>query len=231
VSDLNWSRLPAIAGIIAAILFAAGLLIAGNPPSIDSSNSEIVAYFVDDRGQILTGVYLQVLAVIPLLLFTVGFSRLLRRAEGDDNLASTAVLVSAAAVGAGLILASGLYGSLAFGAKSHADEATFRALFNLQEVGSGFVTMLLAGFLLATGVGIVRTGVLAKWLGWAAIAVGLLNVVAAGALASDGALAPGGDLRMVAVLLAVAVVIVVSVLMLMGERAPKGAAAAAPAAG
>jgi hypothetical protein len=230
VSAISWGRIPAIAGIVAIVLMAVGLVLAGSPPAIDASDREIVSYFADDRGLIFTSAYLQGLAVLPFILFVVGFSLLLRRAEGEGGVFGLSTLLAGIGVISAAVLLGAVTAAMAFGAKNYSDEATFRALWNLQAMGYQGLMILMAGFMLASGVAILRTKALSVWLGWGGIVAGGVNLVAAGAFADDGVLAPLGALGWVGFILFMVYAVAASVLMLVGEREPSMSGAAAPAA-
>lgn len=230
MSDFPWGRVPAIGGIIAVVLTALAVIMSGSPPMIDDDTSEIASYFSDDRGLLLTATYLQVLATIPFFIFLAGFTRMLRRAEGEDSFLATTAFGAGVATGAMAVLCTAVFGTLAFNAnKDYADESMTRALWNLQAIGFNFLGIFVGTFLLAAGVSIVRSGVLGRWLGWAGVVAAVVAVVGACAFADDGALAPSGALGLITLGLFLAFVLVSSIMMLMGQREARPATGMAPA--
>jgi hypothetical protein len=230
VSASAWGRIPALAGIVAVILIAVGFVLGGSPPKIDDSNGDIVSYFADDRGRVLISFFLGGLAGLPVLVFLAGFTRLLRRAEGEDSFLATAAYGGGVVLVAGALACTGLAMTAAFSVnKDYANEDMIRLLWNTQAIGFNFVFVGMGTFALAAGLSMVRSGALNRWLGWGGIITGVLGLVASFSFDDSGAFAPGGWYGFIPIILWMAFVLVSSILMLTQERAAQPMARMAPA--
>lgn len=155
-----------------ALIGAAGLALGPG-----ASTDEIAdAVSNGNSGLALTGVFLDALGSLFLIAFAGVLWARLRRAEGEPGWIS---LVSFA--GALLMVAAGLgdkaaYYAIASRADTGLDPDVGAALY---DTITGFFTLfqVLAGFFLfVTGVAVLRTDVLRRWLGWTGVAIGLLSI-------------------------------------------------------
>src|SRR5262249_27457436 len=62
-------RAGALAGLVGVILYTAGVLLPGDAPAPSAATSQVVTYFVDQRGLLLAGFALQLIALAFLLAF------------------------------------------------------------------------------------------------------------------------------------------------------------------
>lgn len=144
----GWSRAGAAAGLLGAVAFVVGTLVAGMPPDPDDSTASIVTHLQDSRTTIMAGVLITVVSLALLLWFLGYFRALLAEAEasiGDRGAPLATVTLVAfvslfALAGAGSL---GLYAVTWRGAAS-VDPTLVRLTFDAQSLSSYAVTSTVA---------------------------------------------------------------------------------------
>ena len=174
-----WTPLTGVAFVVLAII---GGAVQGEPPDVDENVQAIVDHYSGDKDSIMIGTLLIAWGLVAWLFFAGTVRRVLRAAEGDGH------TLSLVAFGGAVILAIGgaIDGSITFALAENADDiepAGVQALAALWE--NDFMPFILGigTFMLATGLSIVRHGALPKWLGWAAIVLGVVAVTPIGFVA------------------------------------------------
>lgn len=209
-----WARLTAGAGLAFVALTVAAFAVSGADPDPTAPLDQVRAYFVDHRGSVLAGVYLDSLAMTFFLAFAAGLGALIGRRAGDGG-GVLARLMVAGAVGTGAItlVENMAEAALAFQTAAAGEPAAIRALFDFYLMVN-LSSFPLVVFLIAAAAGILRTAVVPRWLGWAALVQALLLLVGAaglgnprGALASVGFV--GGFLSFVLWTLVISVILLV----------------------
>lgn len=213
-------RPAALSGIVAVVLLFIGSGLSGSSPDVTAPRSELSSWLADQRlttGRYV-GVFLELLAILAMIVFAATLASVLRRGEGEH------AVLSQTAFGAGLISAA---------IKLASFPAAFAAFWRAKqgfspELASALLDMNNAAFVLtwavdavmlgAAAIVIVRSGILPRWLGWYA------GVTAAISLASVPVAAQAPPLG---ILLTFAWLIAVSVVLMRGRvAAPRTAVAA-----
>jgi cbb3-type cytochrome oxidase subunit 3 len=182
-------RFTALAGIASVILYALGDALIADLPSIDTPARTFATYAAGHHTQLLLFVYVWGATVAFNLVFLTGLWSYLRH----DARASE--VFSALALGAGYIVWAIVLGGLIFvlelGYRSASLEpATAKLLSDMALLAatlSAFPTVVSVG---AFSVLILRTGALARWIGWLGFVVVAAHLVAAGAFAQAGFFSP-----------------------------------------
>ncbi len=172
---MDANRLAPLSGVAATVLLVASQAAAGTTPAADAPVSEVVSYYSDhDTGQIASAVLLS-LAALLLLVFAATLATILRR--GATVTGPVVLFLSGAIVlTVGLTIFAGL--SLALGDLSgEVDESTLRSLNVLSQELFFPVTVGVSAFMLGAGFASLRTGALPRWLGWAALVLGIVSVI------------------------------------------------------
>jgi hypothetical protein len=165
------SRLGPLTGVAFSLLTIAGMAIAKSPPGASAGGAKVLAFYRANGTQAKTADILIVAGFACFLLFAGSLYAYLRRTDGADGL--SAVLVAGAAVltagaatffGADFVLAM----MPATIAPSAAQALNMLALYLVLPVAAGGLV-----FGLAAGVAIARWASLPRWLGWAAILIGI----------------------------------------------------------
>jgi hypothetical protein len=223
----RWDKLAAAGGIAGVVLFIVSGILYGSPPGVDEDAQSVAAFFSDNRGQVLTAIFLQGLGVLAILWFVAALVTAMREA-GEARLA-------AAAFGA-FLLAFSIGGTAAIAratlAYSIADVGSdvVLPLYHLTVVFDVFVNILGAGMFLAVGGAALRTGLFARWWAWLSVVAGLLLIVGGTAWARDGFWSPTGGVSFICFVVFLVWTLVTSILLTMRTReAPAPSPTAAPA--
>jgi hypothetical protein len=207
--------LAPLTGVAFVVLVIISFLIAGEPPSADDPVEEIVDHYIDNKDSVQIGAFLGTVAG-TLLVFFFGYVRkVLRAAEGEGGMLSLLSLVGAVIIALG----AAIDGTIAFAIAEAADDIEPTSVQTLQALwDNDFLPFALGTQVLwfATGISIVRHGALPKWLGWVAIAFGIVSLTPIGFFAF---------------LVGVVWILVVSIMLTMrarGGSAPPAARTAAP---
>lgn len=224
----RWDKLAAAGGIVGVVLFIVAGIVYGSPPGVDEDAQSVADFFSDNRGQVLTAIFLQGLGVLAILWFVAALVHTMRE-EGEGRLATAAFGSFLLAFSIGGVAAI-TRATLAY---SVADEGSdlILPLYHLTVVFDVFTGVLGAGLFLAVGGATLRTGFLARWWGWLSVAAGLWGLIGATAWARDGFWSPTGGVSYITFIVFLVWVLVTSVLLTMRMR--QGVASspsAAPAA-
>jgi hypothetical protein len=169
-------RLRAMApltGVIFAVLSAISIVITPNSPSAHAGGPQVIAFYRAHHSTEHTSVIVATAA----FAFFMCFAASLRSYLGDTGAVATAgalALAAAVLLTAGFTLSGGFTYALA-DAPNRLAPATAQTL-NLLDEDVFFTAFVGAGlFGIASGIAILRGARLPKWLGWAAIVIGLVS--------------------------------------------------------
>jgi hypothetical protein len=172
-------KLVPLSGVAAVAVIFAAFAVGGESPNADASLNEVVSFYTkNDSDQILAGVLLAYGALL-FLIFSTTLAGVLRRAEGESGGAS------ALSFAGGIIFAVGalLFAGIAFAAGDVPDKIDPAALQALNVLNSDLFFPMAVGtaaFFFGSGIGVVKTGALPKWLGWVAIVAGVVAITPVG---------------------------------------------------
>ena len=178
-------QLLPLSGAASVLLIFVSFLVAGEPPDVDAMPDELLDYYDDDSLQIAAA--LLALGSFFFLVFSSAIATALRTARAIDP-GTAAAKVSFAG---GIVFTVGLtiFAGLAFTAVEVAEDVEVGTLqtLNALEMNMFFpVAVGTAAFLLGTGLGVMKTGLLPRWLAWVAIVLGVLAITPAGFVAFLG---------------------------------------------
>ncbi len=182
MTNNGWERLGAAGGILFVILQIVSqslIQIGGSEPPFNAPAQDIVEFFLSRNSQLFeVGGYMSILSSIAFGWFLGSLWSRLRRAEEEPAWLSLlsfgfglVALTLVAIAGAGWTLAM-------FRLNEGIDPQIVRLLFDLGNFIFANIWVMLAGFLLATGVVTIRTGALPRWLGWSGVVIALGLLVA-----------------------------------------------------
>jgi hypothetical protein len=162
------SRLAPLIGILAVAGVVAAFAVGGETPEIDDPLREVVSFYQENDSDQQAAGFILALGAFFFLCFLASLWPFLRGAEGEWR--GPSVLGFAG----GIVFAIGvlIFAGLAFTLGDAADDLSPVGIQTLHALSFDFFLPLAVGnlaFLLGTGISVVRTGVLPKWLGWVAI--------------------------------------------------------------
>lgn len=183
--DRSW--LAPLTGLAFLVLAIIAFAISGEPPDpTEDSAREIVDFYVDEHDSQIASAVLAAIAGTLLVFFGGSLRRVLRDAEGPGG------MLSAVAFAGTIIIALGLAidATITFTLAETADDISPSAVQALSALWSNDFIPFAVGiqiFLLATGISVLRHGALPKWIGWIAVALGVIAVTPIGFAAFIGA--------------------------------------------
>jgi len=180
----SWSgrRIAGAAGIGLVVLNVVLFAVQGDSPVFDDSAADVRKFFVDDDTLVHLVTWLGALAFVFFFLpFAAGLRNLLAPADAaDEQMWSRLSYTGAVLAAATVVVGSAFFEVLSQGVAEEVSDATLVALARFDTVlFLGAMPWAFALFLAAASVVIVRSGVLAKWIGWVGAADALLLVISA----------------------------------------------------
>jgi hypothetical protein len=170
-------RLPPLSGALAVVLIVASFAATATPPKQDAPTAEVVSFYTEhDTGQLVSASILS-LGALLFLVFLGVLSATLRASSRRDPAwflcyGGGIVFVVGLTIFAGLTIALGdISGDI--------DPSALRALHVLNQEMFFTVTIGAAGFLFGSGAAVLQGAPLPRWLGWAAIVIGVVAAVQA----------------------------------------------------
>jgi len=168
-------RWLALSGVGAAVLFAVSFFSGGGTPNDDASAAKVVSYFRDHRVATQVEALLAVIGAVLLVLFAARLREFLRGDGPDRGLLPNVAFGGAVILAAGLMLDSAV--TYALVRSSRLGFAGSAQTLNVLSNGDFYPLFGgLALLLLAAGIATVRQPALPRWLGWAAIVIGILSL-------------------------------------------------------
>ena len=164
-------RLAPLAGVVFTAVFAAGFLISGETPDTDATGEEVLKHYEDD-AKILVGFLMLMLASLLFMIFA-GVLRRHLATSGPDWLASV-VFGGAVVYVVGLSVFAMSQFALVEAAdnKQAAVAETLNVIDNANFAPAGFGLIII---LFASAWHVLASRSLPVWLGWTALALGVLG--------------------------------------------------------
>lgn len=182
-SSKSW--LTPLTGVAFVVVGIIGFSISGEPTSADEPAREIVDFYVDNKDSVQIGAIIGVVAGLLLIFFGAHLREVLSGGAGEGE---TLPLVSFI----GLVLvafAFAIDGTILFALAEAADDIDPVAVQSLQALWDNDFLPIMLGvltFLWATGISVIRSGVLPKWLGWLMLLLGIVGVTPIGFVSAIG---------------------------------------------
>jgi hypothetical protein len=173
----RWERFAPLTGIVAVLLWVLGVIVGESSGySEKDTPQEILAVFQDDTSTIIAGGIIFAFGVVFFIWFLGTLRATLLAAEGGLG------RLTSIAYGSGMLAALCLLLGIAPTLQGAVNEEDLSAdtAQALQSMGESFflgTELTLLAMFLAVGLLILRTRVLARWLGWVSLAVALLLAI------------------------------------------------------
>jgi hypothetical protein len=177
---MRWDRLGALSGVLFVALIIISFIVMSEPPDVGEPVTEIVDYYVDNDTEIYVGTGMAMLAVTLFLVFA-NYLRRLFSAAGEAPFAAL-VLVGASI----LAIAGAIDSTISVALAEEAENLDPTSVQTLQALWDNDWIPFALGILVfmgATGVSILQTGVLPRWLGWIALLLFVLSFTPIGFVA------------------------------------------------
>lgn len=179
-------RIAPLTGLVFLALMIVGFILAGNTPDSDASGADVIAYYQKHENAQMASAFIFAFAILFGLSFAASVRSYVRARSSTD---------SAAAFGfAGYVLwAVGVawFASLAFALADKPEKLSEETARTLNLLSNDVFLLFLIGmsaYMLGNGVAIAISGALPKWVGWVAVAIGILAATPVGWFAIFGVL-------------------------------------------
>jgi hypothetical protein len=183
---MNTERVAALTGVAFVVVAIIAAIIGGEPPDADSPVQEIIDHYADNKTSIQVGAFVGAAAMVLLVFFGAYLRSVFSAAEGRGGILSVLTLVGAAMVAFGFAIDLTITVALTE-AVEDIEPAAVQALQALWDNDFVPIALGILVFLIATGLSIVRYGVLPKWLGWVALVLAVIGFTPLGFIAFLGA--------------------------------------------
>jgi len=172
------ARLLPLSGAAAFALILASFPVAGNVPKADASVADVAAFYSKNTATQTASGVLMGLGALFLLIFAATLASELRRRDDRASVSPALLQLGAAILVVSLALFAGF--SLAIAdLVGHIDDATINVL-NVLSQEAAFVFVITIGtsaFMFGAGSGVLTTSIVPRWLGWAAIILGVTATI------------------------------------------------------
>jgi len=164
-------RLAPLTGIVFAVLLVV-TFVSPSTPSVHDTGVQVINHYKDHKNAHLIGDLAGGLGVIFFLFFISSLRSFFRDKEGADGL-------SRAAFAGGILIAVGgaIFTSLDVALIDARNDITPQAAQAINVLGNDFFFPFEIGlvvFALCTGLAIIASGALPKWLGWVMVVIGVV---------------------------------------------------------
>lgn len=172
----RWRRMAPLTGVLFVVLLVAAIFTnKSETPKPSASAAKVMAYYSEHRSSLETSGILFALGFLALVLFSGALRSYLRRNQASEGL-SAMVLAGGVLMAVGALSVSGIEYGLAHNIHDFTPEAAKTLNFISSEL---FLPTLAGGFTfgVCAGLAILRGAALPAWLGWVAIAIGIVVLV------------------------------------------------------
>ncbi len=162
--------LTGVAFVVVAII---GFIVGGEPKDATHPATEIANWYVDNKDSVEVSAFIGVAATVLLVFFGAYLRDVLRVAAGGADMLSLVSFIGVVVVAVGFSIDS----TISLAIAERADDIDPIAVQSLQALwDNDFVPIALGTllFLWATGISVVRSGALPKWIGWIMLLLGVV---------------------------------------------------------
>jgi len=171
--------LAPLTGVGFIVLGIVSFIVAGEPKSADDPVREIVNYYVDNKDSVEISAFIGVAATVLLVFFGAYLRSFLRAAGGEAEMLSIVAFSGILIVAVGFAIDT----TIGFALAESADDISPTGVQALQALwDNDFIPIMLGVllFLWGTGLSIVRSGALPRWLGWVIIVLAVIGLTPIG---------------------------------------------------
>ena len=163
-----------LTGAAFVVLFIVSFIVTGEPVQADDPVDEIVDFYLDNKDSIIAGQVIGAIGAILLLFFAAHLRRVLEDA-GAGWLGILPLL--------GLVIMTigfAIDGTIMIALAEAADDIEPNSVQTLQALWDNDFLPIALGLLVfyfSVGIAVLKTAALPKWLGWAAIVLGVVGLI------------------------------------------------------
>jgi hypothetical protein len=168
--------LTGVGFIVVAIV---SFIVGGEPKDASHPAREIAEWYTDNKDAVQISAFIGMAATVLLVFFGAYLRNVLRAAAGGADMLSLVSFIGIVVVAVGLAIDTTISIALA----ERADDIDPIAVQSLQALWDNDFVPIALGILLflwATGLSVLRTGALPKWIGWIMILLGVVALTPIG---------------------------------------------------
>ena len=183
-SDRAWLT-PLLLGLGFIVLLIVSFIVIGEPKDAKHPADEIQQWYTDNKDAVQIGAIISIGAAVLLIFFGAYLRTVLEEAGGGPML-PILVLIGLTIVAIGAAIDN----MFLFATAERADDIPATSVQTIQAIWDNDFLPFLLGvtvFLWSVGISVVKTGAVPKWLGWVAIALGVISVTPIGFAGALGA--------------------------------------------
>ena len=184
--DRSREWLAPLTGVAFIVLAIISIIVGGEPKDATHPANEIVDWYIDNKDSVEISAFIGVAALGLLVFFGAYLRNVLRAAAGGTDMLSLVSFIGLVLVAVGVAIDT----TISLAIAERADDIDPIAVQSLQALwDNDFVPIALGAliFLWATGISVVRSGALPKWIGWVMIVLGIIALTPLGFAAFLGA--------------------------------------------
>jgi len=174
-----WTRVGPATGLLFVVVLHVGFFIHGSP-DIRPTDAKLSSWLANvDVNRFGLGVYIETLGTLLLIPFAAWLNRHLRR---DGTVSSWPAVAMLACATGWVILTlpiNELYVGMLEQARKGLDIHVAQTVVSISQASYDMTAIVLGLSLVGAGMSILPGGVMSRWTGWAAIVIGLLEVLSA----------------------------------------------------
>lgn len=171
------NRVGPASGVLFFVLLMSGAIIHGYP-DIRPSDTQLANWLAHvDVGRYRTGTYIEAVGLLLFIPFVAWLHGRLRQGESESSWPAVTMLAAGAGWAVFSLLTLGAWAGLAEQARKGLDIRVAQTIDSINQASYDLTAIVLGLTILAAGVAIVWGGAMSRWLGWAAIILGVIDVV------------------------------------------------------
>ena len=162
-----------LTGLLFAVLLIISLIVQGSPKGADKPANEVAQWYIDNKDSAEISAFIGTVAAVPLIFFGAYLRKVL---EGAGSTLAVLPLIGLTVVGIG----GAIDNMLLFATAERANDISAESVRTIQAIWDNDFLPIALGvmvFLFSFGIAVVRSGALPKWLGWVAIALGIVALI------------------------------------------------------
>jgi hypothetical protein len=168
-----------LTGVAFIVVGIVSFIIGGEPKSADEPVREVVDYYIDNKDSIEVAAFIGIAASLLLIFFGAYLRKVLHAGAPEGEMLSLVSFIGFVLVAVGFAIDT----TIGFALSERAEDIDPVAVQALQALWDNDFMPVLLGvivFLWATGLSVIRSGVLPKWLGWVMVVLGAAALTPAG---------------------------------------------------
>jgi hypothetical protein len=169
----NKGWLVPLTGAAFVVVAIIGFIVGGEPKDATHPATEIANWYIDNKDSVEVSAFIGVAATVLLVFFGAYLRDVLRVAAGGADMLSLVSFIGVVVVAVGFSIDS----TISLAIAERADDIDPIAVQSLQALwDNDFIPIALGTllFLWATGIAVVRSGALPKWIGWIMLLLGVV---------------------------------------------------------